>query len=47
MGDVKLTDLEMARHEIARHPVGAFSASIQVPSALNPPPYWCTAASKS
>ena len=35
MGDVKLTDLKMARHEIARHPVGAFSASIQ---ALNPSP---------
>jgi len=47
MGNVKLTDLKMARHEIARDPVSAFSASIQVPLALNPSPYWCTAASKS
>jgi len=40
MGDVKSTDLKMARHEIARHPIGAFSASIH-------PLYCCTAASKS
>ena len=29
--------MKMARHEIVRHPVDAFSASVQVPSALNPP----------